>query len=102
MNDRIEKSAKLGLHATPLTIDRVHRAMHLYGGVRGELLAYIAERAPNAEDSFWRTVNALAEVLPAGCNDHKMAAGLAANKESLLREARQRADDDTAQVSLFE
>lgn len=102
VNDRIAQSAKLGLNATPLTIDRVHRAMHLYGGVRGQLVAYIAERAPSAEDSFWRTVNALAEVLPAGCNDHKMAAGLAANKESLLREARQRGDDDKAQVSMFE
>jgi adenine-specific DNA methylase len=102
LNDRIAQSAKLGLNATPLTIDRVHRAMHLYGGVRGELVAYIAERAPSAEDAFWRTVNALAEVLPAGSNDHKLAAGLAANKESLLREARQRVDESNAQTSIFE
>ncbi|UZJ38780.1 DUF1156 domain-containing protein [Prosthecochloris sp. SCSIO W1103] len=102
LNDRITRSAKLGLNAKPLTIDRVHRAMDLYGGIRDKLVAYIAERAPNLEDSLWRTVNALAEVLPAGSNDHELAAGLAANKESLLREARQRLDEGKAQISMFE
>ncbi|MBN1601230.1 MAG: DUF1156 domain-containing protein [Chitinispirillaceae bacterium] len=100
--DRTGKHPKIGLSNNPLTIDKVHRAMHLFSGSRAELVSYIAKVASSTEDSFWRVATALAEVLPAGTNDHTLASGLAANKESLLRDAKQVTAQEMAQTSLFE
>jgi hypothetical protein len=102
LEDRIVNHAKIGLSNNPLTIDKVHRAMYLFSGSRADLVNYIAKVAPSTEDSFWRVVNALAEVVPAGTKDHTAASGLAANKESLLRDVKQITAQQTAQTSLFE
>ena len=102
LEDRIGKHSKIGLGNTPLTIDKVHRAMHLFSGTRGHLVAYVAKVAPATDDSFWRVATALAEVLPPGSNDHKLASGLAANKDSLLRDAKQITAQEMAQTNLFE
>lgn len=100
--DRTCKYPKIGLSNNPLTIDKVHRAMYLFSGSRAELVSYIAKVASSTEDSFWRVVTALAEVLPSGTNDHTLASGLAANKESLLRDAKQVTAQEMEQTSLFE
>jgi hypothetical protein len=76
--------------------------MHLFSGVRGQLVTYVAKVAPSTDDSFWRVATALAEVLPPGSNDHKLASGLAVNKDSLLRDAKQVTAQEMAQTNLFE
>jgi adenine-specific DNA methylase len=102
LEERIGKHPKIGLNNNPLTIDKVHQAMHLFSGARGKLVTYVAKVAPTTDDSFWRVATALAEVLPPGSNDHKLASGLAVNKDSLLRDAKQVTAQEMAQTSLFE
>ena len=63
--------------------------MDLYQGTnRKDLLQYIARHAPSPDNSFWRVITSLCEVLPAGSNDLKQALGLLTNKDSLIRESK--------------
>lgn len=85
---RIQFDDKLGLRPNSYTIDKAHRAMHLFNAAqRGALVAYIREQAPVPESQVWRVLTSLLEILPSGSKDHSAAAGLLANKDSLLREA---------------
>jgi putative DNA methylase len=101
--ERLTLNPNLGERGDLLLIDKVHRAMALYKGTnRNSLLSYLAEAAPSAENSFWRVVTSLCEVLPAGSDDSKQANGLLANKESLLRDARTLQASKPEQKKLFE
>lgn len=87
--DRIKADKNLGLRADNHLIDNVHKAMDLYQGTnRKDLLQYIAHHAPSPDNSFWRVITSLCEVLPAGSNDLKQALGLLTNKDSLIRESK--------------
>jgi hypothetical protein len=75
--------------------------MALFKGNRNALLRYLDKVAPNAESGFWRVVTSLCEILPKGCEDEKMASGLLAGKENLLREAKTISQQPTEQQQLF-
>jgi adenine-specific DNA methylase len=84
---RAAADAKLGERADSPVVDLAQRAMLLFeGGNRSALLGFLARKGATAESPLWRVLTALAEVLPAGCDDQKQVAGLLANRESLLRE----------------
>jgi len=86
---RVDANKTLGEKPGSHLIDEVHRIMALYKGTnRKILLQFIAKVAHNPESSFWRVVTSLVEVLPAGCDDHKIAVELLTNKDSLIRESR--------------
>jgi adenine-specific DNA methylase len=86
---RIHADKNLGQRANNFLIDMVHRAMALYkGNNRKALLNYIAQVAAQPEDSFWRVVTSLCEVLPIGSEDHKQALGLLTNRDGLMRESK--------------
>lgn len=88
--ERILANKNLGEKSNSFLIDRVHRGMWLYkGNNRGLLLQFIAKEAAQPESSFWRVLTAVCEVLPNGCDDHKQASGLLANKDSLIRESKE-------------
>jgi adenine-specific DNA methylase len=98
---RNELNSKLGTKNSSYTIDLVHRAMSLYAGSnRIELLRYIAAHAQSPEGNFWRVTNSMAEILPAGCADHKQVQGLISNKESLIRESKNIPTDTSSQLDL--
>ena len=98
---RISASPKLGLATDSLTIDKVHRAMALFSGTnRKELLEYIGLMAPTMESTVWRVLNSLLELLPKGTEEYQMASGLQANKESLMRQARQLEEGKTKQIEI--
>lgn len=100
---RIHANKNLGERATNFLIDMVHRAMALYkGNNRNALLHYIAKVAAQPENSFWRVVTSLCEVLPAGSEDHKQALGLLTNKESLIKESKTIQGKQLEQQKLFE
>jgi len=87
--ERIQANKHLGERTINFLIDSVHRAMALYKGAnRNALLQYIGKVAAQPENSFWRVVTSLCEVLPAGSEDQKQALGLLANKDSLIRESK--------------
>jgi adenine-specific DNA methylase len=101
--ERLAAFPKLGESADSPLIDRVHRALSLYGGTdRAVLLQYIARMAGESGSSFWRVLSALCEVLPAGSEDQKQALGLLTNKESLIRESKNAVALPGVQPSLFE
>jgi putative DNA methylase len=86
---RINANKNLGERSSNFLIDQVHRAMALYKGTnRRVLLQYIEKVAAQPENSFWRVVTSLCEVLPVGSEDHKQGIGLITNKESLIRESK--------------
>jgi len=88
-NERVNQNNRLGEQKSSFTLDKVHKAMALFkGGNRSVLVNYIGEHGANAQNSFWRVLNSLVEILPAGSADHKQAAGLLANKDSLIRETK--------------
>lgn len=89
---RIEEDKQLGLRddQEQPVIDRAHRAMYLYAkGDRPTLVTYLQSHVATAEDAAWRVLTVLEELLK-GTDDHKQASGLLINKDSLLREARQK------------
>ena len=93
----------IGDRANNFLIDLVHRAMALYkGNNRNALLHYIAKVAAQPENSFWRVITSLCEVLPAGSEDQKQALGLLTNKDSLIRESKQIQGKQIEQTKLFE
>lgn len=86
---RINADKNLGERANNNIIDLVHRGMALYkGSNRKALLEYVAKVASQPENSFWRVVTSLCEVLPNGSDDFKQAIGLITNKESLIKESK--------------
>jgi len=86
---RIEANKNLGERATNNIIDLVHRGMALYkGSNRKALLEYIDKVAGQPENSFWRVITSLCEVLPNGSDDFKQAIGLITNKDSLIKESK--------------
>lgn len=98
---RCAANQKLGTQATSFAIDKVHKAMLLFGsGNRAALTEYLGQVAPSPDASFWRICTALAEVLPNGCDDHKQLTGLLTNKESLIREALRRKQETPEQGTL--
>lgn len=99
--DRLGHNKKLGEDRGSFLIDQVHRAMALYKGAnRGALLGYIADKAASPENSFWRVVTSLCEVLPPSSDDHKQATGLLTNKDSLIRESKLHLDSKGTQTKL--
>lgn len=98
---RIAADANLGKRTNGPLIDGVHRAMQAYkGGNRGQLLKAIGECGPDAEHPFWRVLTSLAEVLPSGSEDLSLAKDLLANKDNLLREARQVGQPSATQTQM--
>lgn len=86
--ERMAENKNLGLSGNSFAIDQAHRLMHLYKSPnRGELLQYIGKMAPTQEHPLWRVLVSLSEVLPSDVDDHKQAAGLLADRDSLVREA---------------
>lgn len=99
---RIKANKNLGDRTNNLLIDEVHRAMALYkGNNRIALLQYISKVAFQPENSFWRVLTSLCEVLPAGSEDQKQALGLLTNKSSLIRESKAAQRPVTEQTNLF-
>jgi putative DNA methylase len=91
-SQRTQADPRLGLRddADQPVLDRAHRAMQLYAsGDRAALITYLQSHLATADDAAWRVMTALEELLK-GTDDHKQAAGLLTNKDSLLREARQK------------
>jgi putative DNA methylase len=88
MSDRIQ-NIKLGDLRTSSLIDKAHKAMFLYSANnRILLLKYILENYSDPENSEWRVLTSLAELLPKDMLDHKLAIGLLTNKDQLIRESK--------------
>lgn len=88
-SDRIKAFRALGEKPGSHLIDEVHKTMALYKGTnRKTMLQFISRVAQNPDSSFWRVVTSLVEVLPPGCDDHKIVVELLSNKENLIRESR--------------
>ena len=101
--ERINANKNIGDRANNFLIDLVHRALALYkGNNRTALLQYIGKVAAQPENSFWRVITSLCEVLPNGSEDHKQALGLLKNKDSLIRESKTVQATATTQTNLFE
>lgn len=99
---RLKEHKNLGESTSSPLIDQVHRAMILYRNPnRNALLAYLGRHAPSEHDPFWRVVNSLAEVLPAGSADHDAVTGMITNKENLLKEAKQADIQKPQQQDMF-
>lgn len=98
---RIHENKNLGERTNNNVIDLVHRAMALYkGSNRRALLEYIDKVAAQPENSFWRVVTSLCEVLPSGSDDYKQAIGLITNKDSLIKESKSTNRPATEQAKL--
>ena len=88
--ERLLAHKSLGSNEDDLLLDQAHRALGLYHrGQRRPLVQHLARVAPAPERPFWRVLTALGEVLPAGSDDHRLTAGLLADRDSLLREMKQ-------------
>lgn len=93
----------LGEKPKSFLIDQAHRAMALYKkGNRPLLLQYIHQVGSQQDNSFWRVLTSLKELLPAGSDDYIQASGLLANKDSLIRESRSTQKSSAIQAQLFE
>lgn len=98
---RLVINTKLGEQTKSILIDKVHRGMALYKSANRQLLLqYISNVAPNADDSFWRVITSLCEILPTDTQDYEQALGLQANKESLIRESKTVIKDNSEQTAL--
>lgn len=99
--ERMAAEANLGKRANSPLIDGVHRAMQAYkGGNRSQLLKAVGECGPDGDHPFWRVLTSLAEVLPSGSEDLSLAKDLLANKDNLLREARQVGQPSATQTQM--
>jgi len=99
--ERLAADKHLGEKTDSYLIDQVHRAMFLYHqGNRPELLKYISKFADSAENSFWRVLTAIDELLIKDCNDQKQTKGLIANKESLIRDCKKEQTEKVEQATL--
>lgn len=95
------KNKNLGLSSDNNLIDKVHKVMLLYSGSnRNSLLNYVKKVALNPDDSFWRVITSLCEVLPKGSDDYNIALKLNNDKDILIKESKQIADADIEQGKL--
>lgn len=102
-SERLAADNNLGERVNSFLIDKVQRAMALYKGTnRNALLQYIDKVASSPENSFWRVITSLCEVLPAGSDDLIQANGLLTNKDSLIRESKNIDTTKAVQSNLFE
>ncbi len=100
--ERLVLNHRIGEGSNSFIIDFVHKAMALYEGAnRYALLAYIAKVAASPDNSFWRVITSLCEILPQGSDDYKQASGLLLNKDSLIRESKNIQQSAGAQGQLF-
>jgi putative DNA methylase len=98
---RLNANKNTGERANNYLIDLVHRAMALYkGNNRNALLQYIGRVAAQPENSFWRVLTSLCEVLPGGCDDHTQSLGLLTNKDSLIRESKESIQKPSEQIKI--
>jgi putative DNA methylase len=89
LKERLNENSKLGEGKSLSIIDYTHKLMHLYNNTnRSNLLKYIETNSFDAENAVWRVLTSLAELLPKDIEDHKLAVGLLANKDQLIREAK--------------
>lgn len=89
-SERISVNRHLGEDVRSNLVDKVHRGMYLFkNGNRSALLNYLSKVASSADNTFWRLLNSLTEVLSQVSEDYKQAKGLLDNKDNLLREAKQ-------------
>lgn len=87
--ERNALSNSLGMKSDSFLIDHVHKAMALFkGSNRAALLNYINDKASSPDNSFWRVVTAIDELLPKDSEDQLLTRGLITNKESLIRESK--------------
>jgi putative DNA methylase len=87
--ERFELNKNLGERQNSSLIDKVHKAMFLFKSPnRNRLIEFISLNANTPENSFWRVVNAICEILPNDCDDYIQAIGLHSNKDSLIKESR--------------
>ena len=71
-------------------IDKVHRAMWLYGcGDEMNLLPFISKYGQDLNNEFWHVFVVLKELLPVGTDDYIQASGLLQNAESLIRRSKE-------------
>ena len=99
--ERNEKFKKLGESSDSSLIDQAHKAMCLYTGNRRSLVEFVGRVGGAPESAFWRVLTSLDELLLKGSDEHKLAAGLLANKDSILRESRSLQESSNAQGGLF-
>lgn len=89
LRERIIENSRLGEGRNNSIIDQTHKLMHLYSSPnRNVLLKHIESNSIGAENPVWRVLTSLAELLPKDIEDHKLAIGLIANKDQLIREAK--------------
>jgi putative DNA methylase len=88
--ERMAAKSSLGEREDSYLIDQVHRAMHLIKnpGSRPQLLKHIQRFGPGPDAAFWRVLNSVLELLPAGCEDQKQGLELLSNKTNLIRESK--------------
>lgn len=99
--ERIAESKNLGLRKdNNFLIDQAHRAMFLWSGTRKPLVDYIREVGANPDSPFWRILTSISE-LAKGTADAKVADELLANKDNLIREAKEAASSTATQTELF-
>ena len=103
--ERINADKNLGDKSGSILIDQIHRAMFLYKGNRSLLLQYIGKVAGSPDNSFWRVLTSICEILPKNADkdsDYIQAFGLMTNKESLIRECKSSEKPEVTQQKLFE
>lgn len=101
LDDRIKADTRLGLRpVNNSTIDIAHRIMFLWKQAnRGELLQYIANKAPNIESSVWRVLNSLKELLPVS-KDQQYVTEILSNQDNLIKESKNRTASMGSQITL--
>jgi putative DNA methylase len=101
MEERIQADARLGTRpVNNATIDIAHRMMFLWKQAnRGELLKYIADKAPNTESSVWRVLNSLKELLPVS-KDQEYVTEILSNQDNLIKESKNRTASMGNQITL--
>jgi len=94
----------LGMDASPLLIDALHRAMLYWKQEnRAGLVRYLAERDLLADGPFWKLAQALFDVMPRDTEDWKLTSALLSERETLRLEAKQAASvNSDGQLRMFE
>ncbi len=89
MRERNSQNVRLGDGTNNSIIDVAHKTMMLYSSPnRNKLIKYIEFNAIDPDNSMWRVLTSLVELLPKDIEDHKLAVGLLTNKDQLIREAK--------------
>jgi hypothetical protein len=65
-------------------LDRLHQAMILFGGQRGELLKrFLVEEGVGKDARFWKLADNLVKLYPAGTDERRWVEGVLARKKGL-------------------